>query len=128
MRLLGCGDRWWTDQQLVDDTLDGIHAVTPITMLIEGEARGADKACRSWAERRGVPFTPYPADWGRYGRAAGPIRNQQQLDEGKPDRVVAFHDNLRESKGTAHMVRIARDAGLPVTIITHEPCHCGNHI
>jgi hypothetical protein len=41
---------------------------------------------------------------------AGPIRKQQMLDEGKPDLVVAFPGG----RGTAHMVRIARAAGIEV--------------
>lgn len=43
-------------------------------------------------------------------RAAGPIRDQEMLDKGKPDLVVAFLGN----RGTADMVRRAREAGVPV--------------
>ena len=61
------------------------------------------------------------ADWGRYGRAAGPMRNGQMLDalvsgpvapaDDAHDRlVIAFHDSLSESRGTADMVGKARRA------------------
>lgn len=119
MRVLVCGDRNWTDQELVDCTLDMMHASKPIALIIEGEAQGADKMGRNWAERHDVPFRAFPAQWDRYGRAAGPIRNQQQLNEGHPDLVVAFHDDLAHSKGTRHMVKIAQRANVPVRIITH---------
>ena len=121
LRLLVCGDRHWTDQELVDRTLDEIHAAVPIAVLIEGEAKGADTCGRIWAETRTppVPVLRFPAQWKAFGKAAGPIRNQQQLDEGKPNLVVAFHDNLANSKGTAHMVRIARAASIPVKIVNH---------
>ena len=36
------------------------------------------------------------------------------LDEGKPDTVVYFHDNIERSKGTKDMVSRAKKAGLPV--------------
>jgi len=119
MRVLVCGDRNWADQVLVDNTLDDIHQNTPITLVIEGEARGADKAGRFWAESRNIPFAPYPANWEKYGRAAGPIRNRQQFNEGKPDLVIAFHDNLAESKGTADMVRYAESKKCKVLKVKH---------
>ena len=45
---------------------------------------------------------------GRNGRKAGPIRNQQMLDEGRPSLVVAFPGG----RGMADMVRRARNAGV----------------
>lgn len=60
----------------------------------------------------------FPADWKRYGKAAGPIRNQQMIDEGKPDLVLAFHENINESRGTKDMVARARGIGIKVIIIT----------
>ena len=64
----------------------------------------------------GVPVEVYPADWTRYGKPAGPIRNRQMLNEGKPDMVIAFHDDLSVSVGTKDMVDIANAAGLPVRL------------
>jgi hypothetical protein len=55
----------------------------------------------------------FPADWEKYGKAAGPIRNQQILVEGKPDLVVAFQGG----RGTANMVSRAQQAGVPVVEI-----------
>jgi hypothetical protein len=60
-----------------------------------------------------VPVVRYPADWARHGNAAGLVRNQQMLDDGKPDLAVAFPGG----KGTADMVRRARKAGIPIKII-----------
>lgn len=50
------------------------------------------------------------ADWSKYGKAAGPMRNQKMLDEYKPDLVVA----LPGGRGTADMVSRARVAGVEV--------------
>ena len=63
-----------------------------------------------WAAERNVFQRVFFAKWALIGRGAGPLRNQQMLREGKPDLVLAFPGG----KGTAHMVRIARKAGVPV--------------
>lgn len=53
----------------------------------------------------------------KHGRAAGPIRNQQMLDEGKPHLVVAFPGGT----GTADMVRRAQAAGVLVLVGEAKP-------
>jgi len=86
------------------------------TTIIQGDARGADLIAKSVARAQGCPVESYPADWTRYGRAAGPIRNKQMLDEGKPDLVLAFSQHLAFSKGTANMVGQARQRGIEVKV------------
>lgn len=77
---------------------------------------------RRFAEANAIDFESYPTDWNRYGKAAGPIRNQQMLDEGKPDIVVAFSDTLVKPNGkptgTGDMVIRAKKADLPVILIS----------
>jgi len=75
-----------------------------------GMARGADMLAWQWAHDFGIPTCEFPADWDRHRRSAGTIRNEQMLREGKPDLVIAFPGG----RGTAHMVRIAKAAGVPV--------------
>lgn len=123
MKILVCGDRNWgneiDDQNTLFEELNGWLPFTlrlgPLT-IIEGCARGADTLAEEWARAHGHLWH-FPADWKLHGKAAGPIRNQQMLDEGEPDIVIAFHHNLAESKGTAHMVKIARKAGVFVKVI-----------
>lgn len=88
------------------------------TVIIEGECEGADILCRDVAKELGLEYIPFHADWTKYGRAAGPIRNSRQLKEGKPTECLAFHNNIRKSQGTADMVAKCRKAGVPVRIIT----------
>lgn len=116
MRVLICGDRNWGDYPLVFATLANLHAVTPVEVVIEGEARGADIMGRDAAEALDIPVLKFAADWDRFGKAAGPRRNVQMLDEGKPDLVLAFHNDLSKSKGTKHMVTIARQRGIEVRV------------
>lgn len=116
MRLLVCGDRRWDQRQFLYETLDEYEGVE---VVIEGEAAGADSMARDWATSRGIPVRAFPAQWDAHGRAAGHIRNAQMLREGKPDIVVAFHNDIERSKGTKHMVAIARKAGIPVVVFNY---------
>lgn len=95
MRLLACGGRDYDQRELLFERLDQLHAVMPVSVLIEGGARGADELAGQWAEVRGIERIRFPADWKRYGRSAGPRRNQQMLVE-----------------GAARMVRKAEAAGM----------------
>lgn len=122
MKILVCGGRDFNDIDLLDKTLHEIHDrgghpyTNEITNLIHGCAKGADSLAAYWCRHTythsGNPIVEhrYPADWFKYGKAAGPIRNKQMLLEGKPDLVVAFKGGI----GTANMVKIAREAQVAV--------------
>lgn len=121
MRVLVCGDRHWADKEALEAVLNviGFERWGRDLVIIEGTADGADRMAGRWAERS-CGHEEYPAEWNVHGKAAGPIRNQRMLDEGKPDLVLAFHDHLPKSKGTRDMVRRARNAGLPVLVFKHR--------
>jgi hypothetical protein len=113
MRILVCGDRNWADRKFIAEVLEDMKDnFSTWQVLIEGEAPGADSIAAKWARRNGITVFAFPADWDLYGRAAGPIRNKQMLDEGKPDMVIAFHDNIEESRGTRNMLTILRKSGM----------------
>lgn len=117
MRVLVCGGRDYNDRATIYRVLDEIHARTPVRCIIGGGATGADHIGAIWAFSRNIPdFVRFDADWKLYDKAAGPIRNQQMLDEGKPDLVVAFPGG----KGTADMVRRAEAAGVKVAKVEGE--------
>ena len=114
-RILVCGSRTWSDMEALRTVLD--PRPDDGVVLIHGGARGADRLAGEYAAGRGWPVEVYPADWNRHGKAAGPIRNKQMLDEGHPTEVIAFTDKpLYESRGTADMVRRATRAGIPVFV------------
>jgi len=118
MRVLICGDRNWKRMDIIERELKKLPADT---LIIHGAARGADTLAKFVAERIGLKVINdgkgFPAKWKIYGRGAGPIRNQQMIDEGKPDMVLAFHENINESRGTGDMVNRARGVGIKVEII-----------
>lgn len=133
MRLLVCGSRTWADGHRI---LAELRALDP-SVIMHGGARGADEIVGGIGRTYGHTVEPYPADWPRDGKAAGPIRNARMLADGKPDRGLAFGLLWRETDargfaghalfvaligpgktwkatGTGDMVRRMLRAGLPV--------------
>ena len=111
MKVLVCGGRDFADAQWLSDVLTGLlHETGGELLVIHGGARGADSLAWAFAQDHGLPRSVFLADWGRYGKRAGPLRNQRMLDEGRPDLLVAFPGG----RGTADMVARALEAGVPV--------------
>jgi len=119
LRILVCGDRNWQDRQMIRDVL-GLYELVPDVLVIDGMAPGADTIGNEVAEDFGMGTRRFKVDWDKYGLAAGPIRNQKQLDEGKPHLILAFHQNIANSKGTKDMVKRARKAGIPTCIFPQK--------
>lgn len=109
----------------VDDTVTLIH----------GDAKGADRLSEIALKgyfHGGFEVLRFPADWDKHGKAAGPIRNKQMLDEGKPDLVIAFLSKVakqeilyglsdsQHSRGTKNMIEQAEKADVPVKIVEIE--------
>lgn len=111
MRVLVCGSRHFQDYELLKETLDGYE----FTEIIHGKARGADTLAGDYGRSNGIEVREFPADWNKYGRGAGPIRNSQMLKEGKPELVIAFR--APDSRGTQNMIDQAQKAGVEVRII-----------
>lgn len=114
MRVLVCGDRNWSDKKKIRARLSLCLVGTTI---IHGAARGADSIAGEVARELGFEVCEFPAEWERFGRAAGPIRNRQMIEEGHLDYILAFHSDLSKSKGTKNMVEQAKKVGIPVEII-----------
>lgn len=128
MRVLVCGSREWTDDKIVTVTLNGFLLTYETLTIIEGGARGADRCAAAWVNMTltshpSLGHERYPADWDQFGKRAGPVRNQQMLDEGRPGVVLAFKDHFDWSLkhgGTEDMIRRAKDHQIPYYIIgTH---------
>jgi hypothetical protein len=137
MRILICGDRNWAATKRYDfgdseEEIDkaNFEADLLVTILrgfvnnfdeveiISGMAKGADSLAAEFAWSADIPLHQFPAQWDLYKKSAGPIRNQQMLDIGKPDLVIGFHNNILESKGTRHMLDIAKKAGVKTYLVS----------
>ena len=121
LKLLVCGDRNWTEVQIIHDWLSAFNKSDEwleIT-LVHGAAKGADSIAGEIAKSFAWNVKPYPAEWDKYGKAAGPIRNRQMLKENPDiDIVLGFHTNLKESKGTKDMLILAIQEGIEMHLIT----------
>lgn len=116
MIILVCGDRNWTDRELVRLTLKQFDSPT----IVHGAAKGADSLANEVAIELGFTLCGHPARWEKYGRAAGPIRNKEMLDHHPDlDFVIAFHDDLPNSKGTRNMLEQATERGIPWHQVSH---------
>lgn len=82
--------------------------------VIQGGATGADALGADWAVCSEVALKTFRADWQRWGRAAGPMRNARMLEEGKPEMAVEFPGG----RGTADMRLRLQKAGVPVVKFT----------
>lgn len=115
MIVLVTGGRKFDDANLVQVTLNSIHATKPIDILIHGNARGADKLADNWARSHGIQPAACDALWNQFSDTAGPRRNRMMLLL-KPNIVVAFPGGA----GTAHMCKLAVEANIKVIKITPE--------
>lgn len=116
MKVIVCGGRDYADKELLFATLDHMNLSEPISKIICGDARGADAMAADWARQRMKYLSVFNADWATHGKAAGPIRNEAMLKYGHPDYVVAFPGG----RGTANMIRQAREAGVTVYRVGHD--------
>lgn len=120
MNVLVTGDRNWGSFVIIEDALNEIdekHLDDGEEInLYHGAARGADMIAAEHAKELGWTVHPFLADWSKYGKAAGPIRNRELLAAASPDVVLAFHDNLPASKGTKNMVNMAVKEGVKVLL------------
>ena len=109
------GSRGFNNYGLLCEKCDKFFARKTPTMILCGEARGADTLGRRYAEEHGIAVGSFPAEWGKYGRAAGILRNQEMLKHA--DALVAFWDE--RSSGTRNMIDIACEKGIPVRIVRY---------
>lgn len=113
-RVIICGSRSFTGSQAGFLIGLAIDALPGDTTVIVGGARGVDTIAEHCARDQGLIVERHEADWQQHGKAAGPIRNQRMLNSGA-DRVIAFWDGA--SRGTRHMIKISKAAGIPVNVI-----------
>lgn len=112
-RILITGSRTWTDWAFINRRLDQAWAALggdPQTVLVSGNCpRGADAMAEEWAELRGIQVERHPADWNKYGKRAGFMRNAEMVDLGA-DICIAFIKD--KSKGATMCASLAEKAGI----------------
>lgn len=113
MRVLVCGSRTWRDEGPIFTALE---ALPTDTVIVHGAAKGADSLAARAAECIGQKTEAYPADWERFGKRAGFIRNGEMIESGI-DEVIAFKDKP-VSVGTDMTIKLAHKRGIPVQVFS----------
>lgn len=116
-RVVVTGDRYWPKEgwHVIKERLELLKEETDLPILvITGGAQGADTQADLAAHLLGYKTKVIQAEWNKYGKRAGPIRNIRMLEEFKPHLVLAFHNELKSSKGTVHCMKAAEARNIPV--------------
>lgn len=112
-RVIIAGGRDFSDYNLLSTTMDHfLSRVNDEIIVVCGKARGADTLGELYAKERGYLVQYFPADWERYGKSAGYIRNTEMAKNA--DTLVAFWDG--SSRGTKNMIETAQRYGLSIRI------------
>jgi len=112
VRVIVCGSRRWRDRDMIADRLAELPATSTI---VQGGAGGADRIASQEAQKLGLRIEEHSAQWERYGKRAGYLRNKEMAELGA-DLVIAFWDG--RSEGTMHMVDLAEENGIDFELIT----------
>jgi hypothetical protein len=125
LRVLVTGTREVTDGQAnyvryaLNWATEDARAAGRAVVIIEGEAPGVDTVSRQWAEASpGVTVEPHRAQWDRFGKAAGPMRNAEMVAAGA-DVCMAFPGP--ESRGTWDCIKRAVGADIVTMIFPLGP-------
>lgn len=109
MKVLVTGSRDWTDEARIRMVLSEFILHGESLTVIEGGARGADEIAGRLADEMGFTRVTVKADWEKFGRSAGPIRNRAMLAM-EPDLVLGFCKN--GSRGTMDCIHEASRRGV----------------
>lgn len=117
-KIIIAGGRDFMDYNLLKEKANKIlqeKRVSYKIVIISGCARGADTLGLRYASENAFDVEEYPADWDKYGKKAGYMRNVEMAKNA--DALIAFWDS--KSKGTKHMIDIATERNLPIRVIRY---------
>ena len=112
-KLIIAGSRGFNNYELLESTLEPY--LNNIAEVISGTAIGADTLGERFAYKHSIPVKRFPAQWNTYGRSAGYRRNVQMAKHATA--CIVFWDG--KSKGTQHMINIAKQYGLKLKIVLY---------
>lgn len=114
MNVIIAGSRNVTEYSIVAFAIE--NSKFEIDNVISGKAKGVDELGEKWAKSRNIPIIEYPADWKKYGKSAGVIRNEQMAKAA--DALIAIWDG--KSSGTFNMIQNAKKYDLKMYIYLVE--------
>jgi hypothetical protein len=112
MKIIIAGSRGFDDYETLCRICDHMLQNQKVVEIVSGAARGADKLGECYAKDRGYPVRQFFANWDKFGKSAGYIRNEEMAR--CADALIVFWDGV--SKGTKHMIDLAKKYGLKIKI------------
>ena len=113
MKVIIAGARTFNDYNLLCQKCNHALSLQSEIEIVSGTANGADKLGERYAIEKGYPIRQFPADWDKFGKGAGYRRNEEMAKYA--DALIAFWDG--KSKGTKHMIDLAKSYKLKVKVI-----------
>lgn len=111
MKVIIAGSRTITSYDTVEDAVK--QSGFGVTEVVSGCARGVDRLGERYAHQRGIKIRKFPANWDLHGKFAGFVRNREMA--AYANALVALWDG--QSRGTEHMIKIAKDCQLKVFVL-----------
>jgi len=109
-KLIIAGSRTFNDYDLLKTNLSNLNSITEI---VSGTAKGADLLGERFAVENNIPIKKFPANWSKFGKSAGFLRNKEMAEYA--DTLIVFWDG--KSKGTKHMIDLGHTNKLHVTVV-----------
>ena len=129
IKIIIAGSRTYNDYSTVSNIVDHIlrtklykKGYKPSDIeIVCGMANGADTLGEHYANSNGFAIHYFPAEWDKYGKSAGYIRNKQMAEYASYRKgygaLIAFWDG--NSKGTKHMIDLAKEYGMKVFVYNY---------
>jgi hypothetical protein len=115
MKLIIAGGRDFSNYDLLVESVNLIISGVAGVEIVSGGAKGADNLGEHFAIDNNLQIKRFPAEWDKYGKSAGYRRNSDMAEYA--DSCICFWDG--QSKGTNHMINLAKQKGLSVTVINY---------
>ena len=115
-KVIIAGGRDFSDYELLLEKCDYYLTEKTNVEVVSGGAKGADILGERYAKERNLPLKIFLADWVTLGKRAGFVRNKEMAEYA--DALIAFWD--KTSKGTKHMIDIAKEKGLSVKVVYYN--------
>lgn len=117
MKIIVAGSRDFNDYELLKSRLSLCLKDAVDIEIVSGTAKGADRLGELYANENNLKLKKFPADWNRYGKQAGYLRNKQMVEYAT--HCICFWDG--KSKGTKMMIDLANKNNLKTEIVKFLP-------
>ena len=116
-KVIVAGGRDFNNYELLKNKLDILLSnISDEIIIVSGKARGADSLGERYALEKGYRIAEFPAQWDKFGKRAGYIRNEEMARYS--DACVCFWDG--QSKGTKHMIDLSKKYNLKLRVIEYQ--------